>query len=140
MATEVTEDPCRRCSGTGIWGGVGGQRGGWCFRCQGAKTVTYTRYTAQEKADMKARWNRRMAALEIVKTFAARLDESLGLTSASREGSHASLSVWGFNRLESDEPDRFAKMLDSLDEGRVYDVVRALRDYFMQHAQKEKQA
>jgi hypothetical protein len=137
MATEVTEDPCRRCGGTGIWGGVGGLRGGWCFRCQGAKTVTYTRYTAQEKADMRARWDRRMAALETVKDFAVRLDESLGLTSASLEGAHISLSVWGFNCLEQKEPERFAKMLDSLEEGRVYDVVRALRDYFIQHATKE---
>lgn len=140
MATEVTEDPCRRCGGTGIWGGVGGQRGGWCFRCQGAKTVTYTRYTAQEKADMKTRWNRRMAALEIVKVSAARLDESLGLTRASREGAHILLSVWGFNTLADKEPERFDKMLDSLDEGRVYDVVRALADYFKQITEKEKQA
>lgn len=137
MATEVTEDPCRRCGGTGVWPGVGGRGGGWCFRCQGAGAVTFTRYTAQEKADMTTRWNRRMAALETVKDFAARLDESLGLTRTSREGAHILLSVWGFNRLEEKDPDRFAAMLDSLDEGRVYDVVRALADYFMQHAQKE---
>lgn len=136
MATQVTENPCRRCSGTGTWGGVGG-RGGWCFRCQGAGSVTYTRYTAQEKAEFKARWDRRMAALETVKAFAARLDESLGLTSASREGNHGSLSVWGFNRLADSEPERFDKMLASLDEGRVYDVVRALAEYFKQQAQKE---
>lgn len=136
MATKVTENPCRRCGGSGVWSGVGGRAGGWCFRCQGAGTVTFIRYTAQEKADMKVRWDRRIAALETVKDFAARLDKSLGLTRASGEA-HVSLSVWGFNRLEESEPDRFAKMLDSLDEGRVHDVVRALADYFKQIAQKK---
>jgi hypothetical protein len=137
MSTEVTENPCRRCGGTGVWSGVGGRGGGWCFRCQGAGTVTFTRYTAQEKADMNARWDRRMAALETVKAAAARLDEHLGLNRASREGAHILLSVWGFNRLEEKEPERFVEMLDSLDEGRMYDVVRALADYFKQHAQEE---
>src|SRR4051812_49069616 len=114
MATKVTEDPCRRCGGSGIWAEFGGLRGGWCFRCQGAGSVTFTRYPAQEKADMKARGARRVAALESVKAFAARLDESLGLTRTSREGAHILLSVWGFNRLEQKDPDRFAAMLDAL--------------------------
>ncbi|NUQ98317.1 MAG: hypothetical protein HOY79_17795 [Streptomyces sp.] len=130
MATKTVET-CRRCSGTGIWFGRG-----WCFRCQGVGRVTITRYSAQEKADFMVHWERRMAALEVIKAFAARLDESLGLTRASGDA-HVSLSVWGFNRLEESEPERFTKMLDSLDEGRVYDVVRALSDYFKQQAAKE---
>lgn len=130
MPTKTVET-CRRCSGTGIWFGRG-----WCFRCQGVGRVTITRFTAQEKADFTTHWERRMAALEAVKAFAARLDERLGLTRVSPEGAHILLSVWGFNRLEETEPERFRAMLDSLDEGRLYDVVRALADYFKQQAQQ----
>ncbi len=125
MATERTRT-CPRCSGTGT------VHNGWCFLCWGSGTHTFTVYTAAEKADIKAAGRRRIAALETVKAAAARLDEHLGLRSC--DARYADWSFWGFDRLESQEPERFAAMLDALDAGRTYDVVRGLADYSKRHA------
>lgn len=89
-------------------------------------------HTAAEKAAAEARWTRRIAALETVEAAAARLDEHLGLRACDDQ--YADWACWGFSQLESQEPDRFAKMLDALDQGRTYEVVRALAYYSKQHA------
>lgn len=128
MATERTRT-CPRCCGTGT------VHNGWCFLCWGSGLHTFTVYTAAEKADRKAQAKRRIAALETVKVSAARLDEHLGLRSC--DDRYADWAFWGFGRLESQEPERFATMLDALDDGRTYQVVRALADYSKQHANKE---
>lgn len=112
MATTVTTK-CRRCNGTGIWAGRGE-----CFGCNTAGVRTNTRYTAAEKAE-RARFQARFsAARETTKTYAATLDSDTQWN-----------ADYGFLHLRDDEPDRFAKLLDSVEAGRVADVVLALAEY-----------
>jgi hypothetical protein len=128
MATTYTKT-CGRCSGKGVIGNLG-----WCFDCDGARVVTVTRYTAAEKADMRARGERRIAALEAVRAGAKRIDTDRGTSIIDPAGLLHDWSRWGFDRLESTEPERFAKMLDSIDAGRLYEVIIALADYAKAHA------
>lgn len=128
MATTY-EKTCGRCSGTGLFFDRG-----FCFNCWGAKTVTVTVYTPAERADRKRYATRRIAAVYAIKDMAARIDTERGCNPADVEGLFRDWSMWGFGRLETDEPERFAKMLDSIDAGRLYDVTIALADYSKSHA------
>lgn len=117
MATTYKKK-CGRCNGTGFFSR------GFCFRCQGATTVTITRYTAAEKAE-RARYAARHAAAydAIVRTRHTWL--------APQDRVH----LYGaFDLLEMRDPDRFAKMLDSLDAGRLHDVINALVAYYNANA------
>lgn len=130
MATTY-EKTCPRCSGTGVYGNRG-----WCFCCMGAKVITITVYTPAERADRKRYAARRIAAHAAITDMAARIDTEYGHTAAT-DNRLSDWSVWGFGRLESDEPERFAKMLDAIDDGRLYDVTVALARYSKDNANPE---
>lgn len=110
---------CRRCSGTGIW-----FEAGLCFGCNGAGVKTATRYTAEEKAAKRALAERSYGALKRITTRTREL-------AGGRRNSRLEWDArYGFTTLRDREPERFAKMLDSLDAGRLDDVIHALAKYY----------
>lgn len=115
MSTTYTVK-CRRCSGTGVYGNTG-----VCFGCDGTGRLTCTRYTPAEKAAISARRLRTTRALEQIK---ARAQELAGKNSRFEWDVR-----YGFTALRDSEPERFTKMLDSLDAGRLDHVIDALAAY-----------
>jgi hypothetical protein len=112
MATTVTRD-CKRCNGTGFYGDRG-----ICGLCGGNGTRTHTRLTAAEKAE-RANLERRISAAHQTLRHAAK---PLGLFRYQVESA--------FIHLQMHAPERFAKLLDSVEAGRVADTARALVAYF----------
>lgn len=117
---------CGRCGGTGIYS----DRCGGCFNCGGTRAfpgsgvVTVTVYTAEEKASRKLLFARASAAYRTVREAALAMRDA-GELSVQDEW----FADQGVSELREREPERFAKMLDSLDAGRVTDVVKALAAY-----------
>lgn len=118
MATTVTTE-CRRCNGTGIWAGRGE-----CFGCNAAGTRTHARYTADEKAARKLLAARTISARDLVKARACEL-------AGGRRNSDLEWDAnYGFGRLRDEEPERFLRMLDSVEAGRVDSVVHGLVAFY----------
>lgn len=113
MATTVTTK-CKRCNGTGVWMGRGE-----CFGCNMAGVRTHIRYTATEKAEKDARQARVSAVRNAIWSWA--------------EANLSKLDRWdaqdGYIALRDREPERFEKLLASVEAGRLEDVVRALVAY-----------
>ncbi|MEU0098237.1 hypothetical protein [Streptomyces sp. NPDC006267] len=123
MSTTYTVK-CVRCGGTGVYDGMtAAGRGGECFGCNGTGRKTVTRYTAEEKATLRARKLRFDRALELVQ----RRSKALAATAGSVDLEDA--AFYGFLALRDGEPDRFLKMLDALDAGRLDDVIHCLAKY-----------
>lgn len=118
MSTTYTAK-CRRCSGTGVW-----FESGFCFGCNGSGVKTITRYTAEEKAAKRTLAERTHGALERIKT------RTRELADGRRNSRLEWYAQYGFIALREREPERFAKMLDSLDAGRLDDVIHALAKYY----------
>lgn len=115
MATTY-QRKCGRCAGTGYYADRGE-----CFACRMRGTVTVTRYTAAEKAAIKARDARIAAARTAVRNCADRIIDS----HIDRCDVHTA-----FGRLRDDEPARFEKLLASVEAGRVEAVTRHLLTYW----------
>lgn len=113
MATKVTTK-CRRCDGTGIWAGRGE-----CFGCNMSGTRTHTRYTKAEKNERATAKAREESAREAVYKFAATLDQDTEWSAR-----------YGFLDLRDSAPERFVKLLKSVESGRVADVTHALAHYY----------
>lgn len=123
MSTTYTVK-CSRCSGTGVYGGMtAAGRGGECFGCNGSGVKTVTRYTAEEKAAMQALKLRTDHALEQIK---ARTRELSGRRNSNQEWD----ALYGFVALRDADPERYVRMLDSLDAGRLDEVIHALVKYY----------
>lgn len=116
MSTTYTVK-CRRCSGTGVYGNTG-----ICFGCNGTGIKTCVRRTPQEKADQRALQLRTSHALEQIKS---RTRERSGQKNSRLETD----ARHGFTALRDNEPDRFRRMLNSLEAGRLDDVIDALARY-----------
>lgn len=120
MATTY-EQKCRRCRGTGQYANRG-----FCFRCHGGGIIDVTRYTPAEKAERIRYAARRTAAVNALHYGVAKQKDW--------QTAEVRLNIpVGFDLLEMNEPERFAKMLDSLEAGRVYDVAIALAAYAKSH-------
>lgn len=124
MATKYTVK-CRRCNGTGIWTGwTPAGRGGECFGCDGTGSLVITRYTVEEKAAIQDRLRRRNDAYTAIDSRARELGKQVGDSELRWD------ATYGFAALEEQEPERYAKMLDSLDAGRLDEVINALAAYY----------
>lgn len=121
LGTKVRQE-CRRCDGTGLWFGIG-----ICFNCQGAGTVTSTRYTPDEKVQIARYTARRTAALTAIRAHGAEMDKVFRYRHQAIHEDHA---VWGMEYLESRENHRMDALFTSVENGRVDAVVRALGEYF----------
>lgn len=119
MATTY-QRKCGRCAGTGYYGDRGE-----CFACRLSGTVTVTRYTAAEKAAIKVRDARIAAARAAVRSCADRIIGNHN----DRCDVHSA-----FGRLRDREPERFEKLLASVEAGRVEAVTRHLLTYWNQPA------
>ena len=115
---------CRRCGGTGAYEGMtAAGRGGVCFGCMGSGRKTVIRYTAEEKAAMQQFTARVASAREQVK---ARSRELGGRRNSDLEWS----ASYGFGRLRDEEPERFERMLASVEAGRLDAVIHHLAAYY----------
>jgi hypothetical protein len=110
---------CGRCGGSGFWFDRG-----LCFNCRGAGQVTVTVRTAEEKAASKTLFERATRAYQTVRETAAALYEA-----GKMDYEAAWYAEHGVNELREREPERYAKMLDSLDAGRIEETVIALSVY-----------
>jgi len=124
MSTKYTIT-CRRCGGTGAYNGMtAAGRGGVCFGCDGRGVKTVTRYTAEEKAARELFAQRIADARAQVKARARELG-------GGRRNSELETSAnYAFGYLRDEAPDRFLRMLDSVEAGRLDDVVRHLAAYW----------
>lgn len=106
---------CRRCGGSGYF-----SRGG-CFGCGGTNAIPGTGYTtvtvrtAEEKAESAA-------------TFQARVTLARAIDELPRDERWDAQD--GFRHLEVNAPERFAKALMSVRNGRTNDVITALIAYW----------
>lgn len=112
-----------RCKGTGGFELANGN----VVPCAGCSARGYlVVYTAAEKAANQAAWDRRNAALDAIKKRAATM-------AADMPGSAGAIFPQvvkaGFSQLEGREPERLEKLYESIDTGRIDDVVRALYRY-----------
>jgi hypothetical protein len=107
---------CPRCSGTGE------RSGGQCFLCLGSCTVE--RLDNTNRVDPKI-GERRYRLILAMRDRAVELDDR-------PNGPLALESSWGRDLLESIEPERHARALTSIEQGRVDDVIRALAAYYHQ--------
>lgn len=124
MSTTYTAK-CKRCNGTGVWTGwTPAGRGGECFGCDGTGLKVITRYTAAEKAERQERLGRRSRSLALITERGRELGTERGDAELMWD------AEYGFAALEDRDPGRYAKMLDSLEAGRVDDVVDALAAYY----------
>lgn len=82
-------------------------------------------YTAAERAEREAERKRLTDAVERCERRAREI-----ATGLSRDG-YVRVVQMGFWHLHQYAPERFAKMMRSLDAGRLDDVVRALHAYFL---------
>lgn len=120
------EKKCGRCGGTGIFS----ERCGGCFNCGGNRSVPGTGrvtvyvYTAEEKAASKLHFERSTRARQIVRETAKALYVADQMTAEA--GWYAEQGV---SELREREPERFAKMLDALEAGRIEDTVIALSQF-----------
>lgn len=108
-----------RCKGTGGFELANGNVVP-CASCCGRGFLII--YTAAEKAERKAAWDRRYATLDIIKRRAAEISEGepRGFADVVRQG---------FGMLADREPERLERLYASLDAGRLDDVIRALVAY-----------
>ena len=104
---------CTRCHGSGYWADRGE-----CFGCNGTGARAHISYTAAERSEQRARTQRTMAAFDLIKATALR---------HFPQDRHDAMD--GAIRLRDTAPERFAKMLDSIDAGRIMAVVAALIDF-----------
>lgn len=88
-----------------------------CFPCLGTGFIKV--YSKEEKERMHAAQTERSNALQLVK---ARAKELGGYNLEDRVR-------WGFDKLETNEPERLPKLYASLKNGRLDDVVNALEAY-----------
>lgn len=123
MSTTYTAK-CRRCNGTGVWSSA---TGGLCFRCNGRGVVTITRYTADEKAAMRSLLLRmgQVRTSQALAQIKARTQELSGTRNSDLEHE----SRCGLLALRENDPERYVKMLDSLDAGRLDEVIHSLVEY-----------
>jgi hypothetical protein len=109
------EKKCRRCDGTGYFGSRGG-----CFGCGGNAQVPGTGYvtvrvlTPEEKAQNALELGARKAVADIATKY---------------PGDPAFYALQGFTKLETQEPERFAKLIQSVANGRILQVFEALVCY-----------
>lgn len=114
------EKKCGRCGGTGIYS----QTHGGCFNCGGNRAtpgsgrVTVIVYTKEEKASQKLTWDRTLTARRLIEDCAK-----------ARHHEDRFYAHHGVSELMTREPERFARLLDSIDAGRVADVTEALISY-----------
>lgn len=118
MSVELLDPmrPCRRCKGTGIfhiWSGPID-----CRNCGGTGKIPSVR-DSRRLGEASDRRNR------LVKAMYARAEERDG----RRNGSTHSKTRQGQSLLEQDEPHRLPALLDSLEAGRVDEVIDALIAY-----------
>lgn len=106
---------CRRCNGTGEFS----RTHGMCFNCQGAG---FTYPTSKTTPRHGISGERRTATINAIRTRATELD-------GHRNGPIETETSWARSLLEDNEPDRFARLVTSIEAGRVDDVIAALRTY-----------
>lgn len=124
MSTTYTVK-CKRCNGTGVWTGwTPAGRGGECFGCDGTGLKAITRYTAAEKAERQQHLGRRSRSLTLITERGREIGAEQGDAELMWD------AEYGFAALESHEPDRFVKMLATLEAGRLDDVIYALVAYY----------
>lgn len=120
------EKRCGRCHGDGIYS----ETHGGCFNCggnarvPGSGRVTVYVYTAAEKEASKLRAERTTRAHQIVREAAKAMRDAGKMDSEA--GWYAEQGV---RELRDREPERFAKMLESLEAGRIEDTVIALSQF-----------
>jgi hypothetical protein len=105
---------CGRCGGSRQF------RGGTCFNCRGTGEVTVHVYTAEEKHANAVAFQRAQDALTALREFAAgELGREQGYDMAT-----------AFGHLRDHAPERFAKLLTSVESGNVRPVATALLTYY----------
>lgn len=92
-----------------------------CMGCSGIGRVPV--FSKAQRAELERTAQRHMNALARIKAYAASV--------ASRVDNVEYLASSGFDLLQTREPHRLVKLYDSIESGRVADVVRALYDYRM---------
>ncbi|MGY0062793.1 hypothetical protein ACWY4P_40710 [Streptomyces sp. LZ34] len=112
--------PCRRCNGTGLYPTVSGPD--YCFSCAGTGKVPSPRDQRRIRAE-DARRHR------LLKAMYARAEERDG----HRCGDIEFQTGQGFGVLEQKEPHRLDALFDSLEAGRIDDVIDALVAYRNAH-------
>jgi hypothetical protein len=105
---------CGRCGGSRY------VRGGVCFNCRGAGEVTVIVYTAEEKRANADAFQRAQDALGTLRAFAAtELNKQDGWDMAT-----------AFGHLRDHSPERFARLLTSVESGHARTVAHALLAYY----------
>ena len=108
---------CRRCNGTGEFS----RAHGVCFSCQGAGfTILATKIRPNSVSH-----DRRIATIDAIRAYATNLD---GFSNGPIEAE----TSWSRAHLESHVPDRFERLVSSVEAGRIKEVVDALREYHRQ--------
>lgn len=117
---------CGRCGGDGWYS----QTHGGCFNCGGTRTVpgsgvvTVYVYTAEEKAASKLRAERYLRCMQIVRETASVLYDADQMSAEA--GWYAEQGV---RELRDREPERYERLLASLEAGRLEETVIALSKY-----------
>lgn len=109
---------CRQCNGTGI------DRGRQCPACKGTREQQETRYTAAERAELRELDRRTELARSRVLTRVVELCDGRQDAQLVHDAGR------GLEHLREHEPDRFARLLSSVEHGRLDDVIRALSAYY----------
>ena len=120
-ATAAPTRKCRRCAGTGMTG-FGHVEGGVCFGCKGEGVVARDMRTPEQKRAEMTGFVRRNALVAALNDYAT---QTFGVGS-----DEACFTAWGRDHLEQADPTRHAKLLDSVEAGRLESVIAALVTYY----------
>jgi hypothetical protein len=112
--TPVRTVECRRCGGTATIVTVSGVPV-VCQKCSGTGRISV--YSQAQRDAMARTSARRQNALDMIKSVCDPYDGT------------QDMARLGFDRLEEREPHRLVKLYDSVESGRILDVVRALLIY-----------
>ncbi|WP_326742785.1 hypothetical protein [Streptomyces sp. NBC_01768] len=115
----------RRCNGTGTFQATSGPA--FCFPCSGTGKIP----SARDQRRLAAEETRRYGLLKVMYARAAERD-------GSRAGDIDLQTHQGYGLLEQNEAQRLDALFDSLDAGRIDDVIDALMAYRNSHATKVK--
>ncbi len=116
----ATTRQCGKCHGTGFLAHHMHVQVGKCFACDGTGTVTVL--TAAERAAAERTYARRCT---LVRSLSDRARE------IGRDAYHDAHAAW--DHLETNAPERFARLLDSVEQGRTDQAIACLRKYAAEH-------